>query len=229
MLQPSPEVSVIRLDFMLIALTACGGGGNTAPPDAGPDATPPTIDAAADAPPPEPMPAFIVDGFTTGQLAVDDVGIRDTFTAGGQMFLSHIDLFLTETGATQSCMFSIRPAFVGFDQGTPSNRFFKTVQYDVAASTVLVDQCHFDDAYVLAEVKNQYGLAEVGWARARFDSDRPNLDVFLDADKTFPGQTDSIVRAGGGVGFAMAADGTVDEATLVEPVGGTLDRAVYQW
>ena len=213
----------------LVFVAACGGGGSSTP-DIDAPTTPPTPDAPSpDAPPPEPMPAFIVDGFTTGQLAVDDTGVLATFTVQGQVIPSHIDLFLTATGATSSCTFTIAPAFVAFDTGSPSNRFFKTVRYDVAASTVLLDECHFDDAYVLNEVKNQYGLAEVGWARARFDADRPNLDVFLDADMTFPGQTDSIVRAGGGAGFAMAADGTVDGNTLVEPVGGTLDRALYQW
>jgi hypothetical protein len=220
---------VIRFASLFV-LVACGGGGQGSSPDAAPgDNDDANVDPPIDASPPEPMPAFTVDGFTSGQLAVDEVGVRPQFIVNGQAALSHINLFLTEAGTQTSCVFAIFPSFVAFDAGSPSNRTFRTIQYDVATSTVVADECGWDDAYVLAEVKAQYGLAEVGWARARFDEDRPGLDVFFDAVMTFPGQSDSIVLAGAGAGFAMADDGTVDGNTLVEPIGGTLDRALYQW
>lgn len=210
-------------------LVACGGGkDNPDTPDAStgdPDA--PVADAAVDAAP-EPKPVFRADAFITGQIAVDDAGMRETFKLDGTAFFSHISLSLTEEGATTSCRFVIKPAFVAFDTVSTSTRFFKTVMYDVATSTVLLDECGWDDAYVLAEVKNQWGLAEVGWIQARFAEDRPNLDVIIDADKPF-GDSANITRVAAGVGFAMAEDGTVDGNTLVEPPQGTLIRGLYQF
>lgn len=212
-----------------LVFAACGGGGGGSPQVDGntPGSDAPAVDAAVDAAP-EPTPAFVADGFITGQIAVDDAGMRDTFIVNGQTVPSHIDLSLTEQGASTSCRFIIAPAFIKLDTISTSTRFVKSVQYDVATSLVLLDECHWDDAYVLAEIKNQWGLAEVGWAQARFAEDRPNLDVIIDAEKPF-GDTDTITRVAGGVGFAMADDGTVDGATLIEPAQGTLIRGLYQF
>jgi hypothetical protein len=73
-----------------------------------------------------------------------------------------------------------------------------------------------------------WGLAEVGWAQARFPEDRPRLDVILDADKPF-GDSANITRVAGGYGFAMDANDVVDGNTLVEPAQGTLIRGMYQF
>jgi hypothetical protein len=221
MLRPVQRIACIAI------LAACGGGGNTPTPDG----SPPADGLKADGPPidapPEPKPAFVADGFVTGQLAIDDAGIRASFTIGGQPALSFIKLFLTETGASQSCEFVIAPKFVMFDFGSTSTRQFKTVMYDVAGSTVVEDKCHFDDAYVLAEVTKQWGAVEIGFAQARFVEDRPNVDVFYDAVNAFPGQSDTITRAGGGRAFAMAPDGSVDQTMIVEPTPGTLLPGAY--
>ena len=215
-----------RLSVLCI-LAACGGGGGNSP-DAAPHPDGPAPDMAPpDMPPPEPKPDFVVDGIVTGQLAIDDAGIRATFLTNGQPGISFLTMFLTETGATTGCEFTIAPKFAMFDTGSTSTRQFKTVVYDVAGSTVVEDKCHFDDAYVLAQVQAQWGTVEIGFAQARFAEDRPNVDVFYDATITFPGNSDNIVRAGGGRGFAMAADGTVDSTKIVEPTPGTLLPAVY--
>ncbi|MEO8705007.1 MAG: hypothetical protein ABI867_33450 [Kofleriaceae bacterium] len=216
------------INCSVVVVAACGGGSGTPSVDAG-DPPDPPIDAAIDTPPPEPMPAFTVGSTTSGQLAVDDAGLRAQFTLQGQAALSFMELSLTETGASTSCQFVIFPAFTAFGSGSPANRTFKTVTYDVATSTVISDGCHWDDQYVLDEVKRQWGSAEIGWARARFAEDRPKLDVFFDAEVTFPGDSDSITAVGRGSAFVMSAEGAVDPAVITEPIGGTLDRAVYVW
>jgi len=219
--------NVKRPLLLLSLLGACGGGGGNTSPDAAPHPDGPAPDMAPPDAPPEPKPEFVVDGVVTGQLAIDDAGVRSTFTINGQSGLSLITLFLTATGATTACEVTIQPRFVMFDTGSTSTRQFKTVVYDVAGSIVVEDKCHFDDAYMLAMVQQQWGTVEIGFAQARFAEDRPNVDVFYDATNPFPNDTANIVRAGGGRGFAMAPDGTVDDKTLVEPPPGTLLPAVY--
>jgi hypothetical protein len=207
-------------------LGACGGGGGSSP-DAAPHPDGPAPDMAPPDAPPEPKPDFVVDGVVTGQLAIDDAGIRATFTTDGQPAISFLTLFLTATGAATGCEFTIAPKFVMFDTGSTSTRQFKTVVYDVAGSTVVEDKCHFDDAYVLAQVQQEWGTVEIGFAQARFAEDRPNVDVFYDATNAFPNDTANIVRAGGGRAFAMAPDGSVDSTKIVEPAPGTLLPAAY--
>jgi hypothetical protein len=165
----------------------------------------------------------------SGQLAIDDLGVRETFIANGQTFLSVVTLFLTEAGATTSCELTIRPAFTQFGFESTSNRQFKTVTFDVATSTVVEDKCGWDDAYMLAEITNQFGATEIGFTQARFAEDRPALDVLFDAEKTFPGNSANITAVAGGAGFPMAEDGTVDLTTRIEPPGGTLIRGLYQF
>lgn len=212
---------------MLCILAACGGGGGGSSPDAAPNPDGPAPDMPPPDAPPEPKPELVADGVVTGQLAIDDAGVRATFTTDGQPGISFLTLFLTATGASTGCEFTIAPRFVMFDTGSTSTRQFKTVVYDVAGSTVVEDKCHFDDAYVLAQVAQQWGTVEIGFAQARFAEDRPNVDVFYDAVQPFPGDSDTIVRAGGGRGFAMAPDGSVDSTKIVEPPPGTLLPAVY--
>ena len=93
---------------------------------------------------------------------------------------------------------------------------------------MLSDQCKWDDAYILQEIHNQFGQVEIGFAQARFAEDRPYLDVFLDAEQTFPNSTANITLAGAGVAWALAADGSVG-SMMVEPAPGTLMPAVYEF
>jgi hypothetical protein len=199
--------------YLLCILAACGSG-DPAPPDA-PDV------------PGEPKPVFLVENEVTGRLAIDDAGIRATYVVAGTTIASVLHLRLTEAGATESCELTIAPHFVRFDTGAIADRQFKTVVHDVAASTVVEDLCHWDDAHMLGAVARQWGTAEIGFAQAGFLPDRPKLDVFLDAVFPFLGGFDTILRAGTASAFAMAPDGTVDIEAVVEPAPGTLLPALY--
>jgi len=216
------------ISCVLVLAAACGGGGSSNPdgPPVGGDGPPPVDGPPVDMPP-EPKPAFVPNPSPSGQLAIDDVGVRANFTINGQPAISFMTLLLSETGTSNNCEFTIAPKFVAFGFGSTSTRQFKTVEYDVANSTVVEDKCHWDDAYVLGEVATQWGPVEIGFAQARFTEDRPNVDVFYDAEQTFPNQTANIVVAGGGRAFAMAADGSVDPTMIVEPAPGTLLPAAY--
>lgn len=208
---------------VLALFGACGDdGGSSQSVDA-------PMSPAIDAPPPEPKPSFTASAQVSGRLAIDDAGIRATFMANMGTESSRVTLSLTEQGSSQSCAFTVRPKFTMFDTGSTSTRSFKTVLIDFATSTVHDDECKWDDAYVLQQLATQFGLYEIGFAQARFVEDRPRVDVFLDSVEPFPNQTANITLAGGGQAYAMAADGTVDVATLVEPTAGTLLPALYEW
>jgi hypothetical protein len=212
---------------LTLLLAACGSSDPSQP--AGPDSgVTPMADAAIDSPPPEPKPAFTASSSIGGQLAIDDVGIRQTFSFQGQQYVSVVVASLTETATNKNCGVTIAPKFVQFSSASTSTRQFKTVVIDFAAATMLEDKCGWDDAYILATLAEQYGHYIVGFAQARFAEDRPNIDVFLDAVKPFANQTANIVYAGGGAAWSMAADGTVTE-TMVEPAPGTLVRALYDF
>ena len=183
-------------------------------------------DASIDAPV-EPKPAFAASAYMSGALAVNDTGLLATYLAGTPM-PSKLSFSLTATGSTTSCGITVKPHFVMFSTGSTSTRYFKTVVIDVAASEMFEDKCNWDDAYVLAEIANQFGNVEIGFAQARFTEDRPYLDVFLDADKTFPNSTANITMAGGGVGWGLDANNSVG-GTMVEPAPGTLLPAVYEF
>jgi hypothetical protein len=218
-----------RASVMFPILLAAACGGSSDPEPAGPDAgTLPMADAALDAPPPEPKPAFTASSSIGGQLAIDDVGIRSTFTVQGQQYVSVVVVSLTETATNKNCGVTLAPTFVQFSTASTSTRQFKTVVLDFATATVLEDKCGWDDAYMLQQLAEQYGKYIVGFAQARFTEDRPFVDVFLDAEKPFANQTANIVYAGGGRAYAMAADGTVTDM-MVEPAPGTLVRALYDF
>lgn len=210
-----------------LLLAACGSSqpSESDVPDA---AAMPMADAAIDSPPPEPKPAFTASSSISGQLAIDDAGLRQTFTIQGVQYVSVVVASLTETATNKNCGVTIAPAFVQFSSASTSTRQFKTVVLDFATATVLDDKCGWDDAYILATLAEQYGHYIVGFAQARFAEDRPDVDVFLDADKPFANQTANIVYAGGGAAYTMAADGTVTD-TRVEPAPGTLVRALYDF
>jgi hypothetical protein len=53
------------------------------------------------------------------------------------------------------------------------------VQLDLGVGPILTDGCGWDDAHILARLATM-SPAEVGWMRARFEEDRPYLDM-LDA------------------------------------------------
>jgi hypothetical protein len=201
--------------YFLALLAACGGS-DAPPPDAVPDAG-------------EPKPVFLVENDVTGAFAIDDAGIRATYVVAGATLDSVLHLQLTEAPAPhEPCELTIAPHFVRFDTGAVADRQFKTVVVDVAASTVVEDLCHWDDAFVLAAVANQWGgPLEIGFAQAGFFPDRPKLDLFLDAALPFLGDLDTILIGGGASAFAMAPDGTVDIEAVVEPAPGTLLPALY--
>jgi len=214
-----------RLSVLLL-LAACGDPSTTNDePDAGPSAQ---VDAAIDAPPVEPKPELSASASIGGLLAIDDSGIRATYKQGTQMLPSYVAVSLTQMGATMSCGVKIKPAFKSFSTASTSTRYFKTVLIDFSASSVHEDSCKWDDAHVLAKLHEQFGAYVVGFAQARFEEDRPNVDVFLDAEKPFPNQTANITYAGGGIAYAMAADGTVGTA-LVQPTPGTLLPGLYDF
>jgi hypothetical protein len=217
-----------RASVALPLLLAAACGSQPSEP-AGPDAAVvPMADAAIDSKPPEPKPAFTASSSIGGQLAIDEVGIRQTFTFQGTQYVSVVVASLTETATNKNCGVTIAPTFVQFSSASTSTRQFKTVVLDFATASVLEDKCGWDDAYILATLAEQYGHYIVGFAQARFAEDRPDVDVFLDADKPFANQTANIVYAGGGAAWSMAADGTVTE-TRVEPTPGTLVRGLYDF
>jgi hypothetical protein len=214
----------------LALLIACGGGDKPAGDgDGDADASVDTPDAAIEPDAtPEPTPAFTVGGTFSFQLAINDAGIRRTFAVDGTEFFSVIVLSLTEEGADDSCNLVLAPSFDEFSTASPSNRFFGTVIIAPGASEILDDQCGWDDAHMLAEL-TELGTLEVGLAQARFEEDRPDLDVYFDREAGLPNSTANIVFAGAGIGFAMDENGAVDEATLVEPTGGTFIDGLYQF
>lgn len=216
---------------ILIALTSgCGGGDDSSGAvDAAAtfDAAEAADAAAPDAVSAEPTTPFVASAPGSGRLALDQVAMRETFVLGGQTQPSYISISLNVEGMADSCSVRIAPAFTAFETGSTSTRSFKTLAFDMATSEVLEDGCGLDDAYILADLKRQYGKVEVGFARARFDEDRPYLDVFVDADNSFPGSTANIVYAGGGTGHPMSEAGVVDNTVKIEPVSGTLDTGLY--
>jgi len=207
--------------LLLLCLVAC-----EQPSEIAPDASAPAIDAPSQ--PPEPKPAFSASPYMSGTLAIDDAGIRASYLATGTPMPSRLSFSLTETGATTSCSITVKPHFVMFSTASTSTRYFKTVVIDVAASEMLDDKCKWDDAYVLAEIANQFGNVEIGFAQARFTEDRPYLDVLLDADKTFPNSTANITLTGAATAYALDANGNVG-FTMVEPAPGTLVPALYEF
>jgi hypothetical protein len=211
----------------LAAVAACHG--STSNPDPGePDSGVAHPDAAIDATPAEPKPAFTVSNSISGQLAIDDAGIRPTFIVNGQTYVSVVIVSLTETATNRNCGVTLAPTFVQFGSASTSTRHFKTVVLDFATATVLDDKCGWDDAYILAQLAAQYGHYFVGFAQARFAEDQPYVDVFLDAEQPFSGSTANIVYAGGGSAYQMMADGTVVDV-MVQPTPGTLVPALYEF
>ncbi len=215
--------------FVLAGAAACDSSGST-PDPAGPDAgiaTP--ADAPIDTPPPEPRPAFTVGSEITGQLAIDEAGIRPTFVIAGAAYVSIVSVGLTETATGVRCGVKIAPRFVQFGTASTSTRQFKTVVLDFAAAKIVEDSCHWDDAHILAGIADRFGNYIVGFAQARFAEDRPYVDVYLNAAKGLGNQTANITRAGGGSAYQMDANGTVVE-TIVEPTPGQpLVRALYDF
>jgi hypothetical protein len=193
--------------------------------DAGTDPTP---DAPPAPTPPEPTPAFTAGSSIGGSIAIDDAGIRPTFSINGVLYPSQITVSLTETATSRSCGVTLDPKFVTFSYASTSTRQFKTVVIDLAASTMLEDTCGWDDAYILQQLGDRFGTYIVGFAQARFAEDRPYVDVYLNASKGLGNATASIVRAGGGAAYQMAADGSVVEVT-VQPTPGTLLPALYDF
>lgn len=215
----------MRRALVLIAVVAGCGTDPEAPGDAqgtAIDAIDGT-DAAVDAPP-EPMPVFRVST-VHGVLAVDDAGIRSQFRLDGVMRSSTFEVNLTAEGATSWCKVSLTPVSTGFAVRSTSTRRFKVVLLDPGAGPVIADECGWDDAYMLQRLAT-LGPVEVGWMQARFEEDRPQLDLY-NGGPWLPAGTASMIYAGAVNGFAMAADGTATTSVRVQPLQGTLDPGVY--
>ncbi|HSD87308.1 MAG TPA: hypothetical protein VLB44_07325 [Kofleriaceae bacterium] len=219
-------MQTVKLLVLAASLAACDAS-SSSPDPAAPDAA--VVTPQPDAPPPgEPKPAFTAGTEIGGQLAIDDTGIRETFTYQGGAYLSVVTVSLTETATNKSCGVTLGPKFVAFGHASTSTRQFKTVVIDFANSKMLEDKCGWDDAYVLAQLDQIFGHYIVGFAQARFAEDQPYVDVYLDAVQPFPNSTANIVRAGGGAAYQMSADGTVTD-TMVQPAAGTLVPALYDF
>jgi hypothetical protein len=217
--------TIMRALAMLTMLMVGCGTEPGAPGDAqdtSPDAAG-NSDASVDAPP-EPMPVFRIST-VHGALAVDDAGIRGEFRLDGVMRLSTFDVNLTADGATTWCKVSLTPVSTGFAVRSTSTRRFKVVLLNPGAGPVIADECHWDDAYMLQRLAT-LGPIEVGWAQARFEEDRPLLDLY-NGGPWLPAGTASMTYPGAVNGFAMAADGTATSSVRVQPLPGTLDPGVY--
>ncbi len=212
---------------LLALLAACDTSGTPDPMDM-PDGGLAEVDAPLP-PPPEPKPEFTAGSELSGQLAIDEVGIRPTFLIEGAQYLSVISVGLTNTATMQSCTVKLFPHFVQFGSSSTSTRQFKAVVLDFGQATMLEDGCHWDDAHILAGLATRFGNYIVGFAQARFAEDRPYVDVYLNASNGLGNQTANITRAGGGTAYAMDAAGNMTE-TIVEPTPGQpLVRAVYDF
>jgi hypothetical protein len=166
--------------------------------------------------------------YVSGDVAIDDAGIRATYKRGSTEYKSLIYVSLTEMGQMTSCEVKLAPSFASFGTASTSTRQFKTVNIDFAHSTVVEDKCHWDDAWITSQLDAQFGHYIVGFAQARFAEDQPYLDVYLDADKPLPNMTANIVRTGAGTAYSMMADGSVT-FTQVQPTPGTLLPALYSF
>lgn len=213
-------MKIAAVALVSLAVAACGG---TDPDPAAPDAAVAQPDAA---PPPEPKPAFTAQSEIGGKLAIDDTGIRDTYKVGAVEHHSEIAVSLTETATNTSCGVTLSPKFVQFGSASTSTRQFKTVVIDFAGSKIVDDKCHWDDAWILSQLDQEFGHYIVGFAQARFTEDQPYIDVYYDAVQPFPNSTANIVAAGGGTAYAMNADGSVT-VNMVQPTPGTLVPALY--
>src|SRR5881394_722011 len=83
-----------RMKFALLgtlALAACAQNGSDS---VTPDAAPPMVDA----PPPEPKTMFTASEYVDGDVAIDDAGIRATYTKSGTQHSSQVLVSLTEAG-----------------------------------------------------------------------------------------------------------------------------------
>jgi hypothetical protein len=180
-------------------------------------------------PPPEPMPAFTASGTFEGAIAIDADGIR-TYTFQGTEYYSVIQMWLTAEDEQDSCMVALDPSFAGFSIASPSNRYFPTVLIELGQSTILQDDCGWDDTHILTELasRDRGGIVEVGLAAARFPEDGP-LDVYYDRSWPLPGSTANIVRSGAGVGWAMDSDGLVEGTQQVFPVGSSFLPGLYEF
>jgi hypothetical protein len=167
--------------------------------------------------PEEPKPEFTV-GSASGQIAIDDDGIR-TYIYDGEEYLSTLQVSLREVGSEDSCSIVLDPAFVSFGTRNTNTRTFATVTMDLGASIVLQDNCGWDDDYMLGELESSF--VTVGFTRARFEEDRPYLDVY------YPETSTTVVS--GGLAFAIDEDGVLYEEQTVEPTGGVFIPGVYQW
>src|SRR4051812_8804864 len=98
----------------LASLGACNISTSSDPDEITPDAAVAQPDAPP-AHPPEPKPAFTAGMELGGQLAIDDVGIREQFTYQNAAYLSVVTASLTDPATpTKSCGVTLGPKFVQF-------------------------------------------------------------------------------------------------------------------
>jgi hypothetical protein len=184
--------------------------------------------AAGSAAPRAPMPAFLVQSIS-GELAIDDSGVRADFRLDGVANVSSlgVSLFDPDDGVSETCRVTMTPTFIGFVIRSTTNRQFKAVQLDLGVGPILTDGCGWDDAHILARLATM-SPAEVGWMRARFEEDRPYLDRY-EGGGILPEGVAAQIAPGSVLGYAMDADGNARTAELVQPLPGTLLPAVYQY
>lgn len=212
---------------LCLLLVACSGTGDDGGQLPATDAPGPLVDAAVDAPP-EPMPAFRVQGLG-GRMAIDENGVRADFRLDGVPGTSSLSvyLYIPDDGVSDMCEVTMPPTFLGFTYRSPTGRQFRVVQLDLGAGPIVHDGCGWDDAFILERLATM-SPAEVGWQRARFEEDRPYLDVFQGGEWlrediawwVFPGS----VR-----GYTMAADGNASTSNLAQPEPGTIVPGVYDY
>lgn len=208
-----------------LLLAACGAAGDDDNGDL-PATDGPMVDATIDAPP-EPMPTFGVQGIS-GYLAIDDSGVRVEYRLNGVAQVSSLTVHLFDPDVSDShCEITMPPTFTGFVIRSTSFRRFKAVQLDLGVGPILTDGCGWDDAHILARLATM-SPAETGWMQARFEEDRPYLDLYTGGG-ILPEDIAAQINPGSVLGYAMDAAGNARTAELVQPLPGTLLPGVYMY
>ncbi len=179
-------------------------------------------------PPPElPKPEFVVLTSFGGELAVTSTGLRDTFVFDGQERTSSVEVSLKAEGF-EICVVVVRPTFAEFGYGSPRNRAFGTVLVNLGGGEILTDECGWDQQHVLTEL-SALGLAEFGFAEARFEEDRPGLDVYTEVTWPVEGFANRVDAGRGQAFFIDPNSGQVNTSSSIQPVPGTLFPGLYTW
>jgi hypothetical protein len=207
--------------------SSSAGDAQHPPGDADPTDAPPSDDSGIDPPP----PTFRAAGsyFSAGKLAIDETGLRSTYTLNGVQLPSYIRFKLVSPDVP-SCHVNVLPTFVQFGQVTTSaGRVYKTLVLDAATATIITNECNTADANVRPALTTM-GLIEVGFLRAAdviFAA--PRLDMVSVRTPWIPSYATMSLDPARGLAYPMANDGTLDTNLRVEPDPGTLPAALYEF